>query len=97
MSKFLDRLDDLEKSIPSTFLDFLDMFRDFKQVIDSTFGCSVDENYVMVLQKLRESFDVLKSKYGVSENVKMHIILTHVSQLIEKNWERIRRVYRTNS
>ena len=78
VTKVLKNLDKLQEVLPVCFSAFLDFFNDFKKVIDSVFGVSLDPNYRSVLENLIMSFNKLRSEFGVSETLKLHIVFTHV-------------------
>ena len=82
VTKVLKNLDKLEEVLPVCFSAFLDFFNDFKKVIDSVFGVSLDPNYRSVLENLIMSFNKLRSEFGVSETPKLHIVFTHVQQFV---------------
>ena len=83
----MESVDKLEDEIPKEFIPFVDFFRELGQLKDSVFGFTLDPYYEIIIEKLRSTFSILKVNFGVTESVKIHIILTHITQFIQLTGE----------
>ena len=81
-SKVLKNLDLLGDIIPPAYISFLDCLYGLRNIIDSTFGFTLDPYYEDVIQNFTQSFEKLRLEFGVSETTKLHIIFNHVAQFI---------------
>ena len=84
VNKVLNSLPSLFEILPDDLFSFYNCLKDFKDVIDSCFGFTLDENYREVISKFQSSFSQLHMEFSVTETVKIHIILTHITQFIEQ-------------
>ena len=54
---------------------------------NSVFGFVLDPFYEIIIEKLRSTFSILKVNFGVTGSVKIHIILTHITQFLQLTGE----------
>ena len=83
VTKVLRLLGDLRSEAPRKFRPFTKCLEDFGSVAQACFKTNdLKENYEDTIDAFSKSFDVLKKKFDVTENVKIHEIKVHVGQWI---------------
>ena len=80
----LDQLEKLPTFTPDLQV-FVDVLRDFKQVIQSCYGFTLDPAYKEVLDKFRRTYLKMRNQHGVTVSVKFHQAFFHVRQSIDKH------------
>ena len=79
-SKVLKNLDSLEEVIPAKYALFLEVFKCFRDVVESCFGYLLDPYYKQVMAKFRAQMKKLQDKFNVSIPNKIHILCIHVEE-----------------
>ena len=84
VKKVLRLLDELRADAPRRFAPFIKCMEDFGAVAHACFRTNdLQANYKDSIKAFSKSFKVLKTKFEVTENVKIHEINVHVSQWID--------------
>ena len=85
-SKVLRLLDELERASPDHCAPFITNMRHFGDVIQACFKSNdLRADYWDTINRFKESFKVLKDKFGVSETPKIHEICVHVGEWCDEN------------
>ena len=84
VKKVLRLLDELKADAPNKFAPFIRCMKDFGSVAHACFKTDdLQANYKETIKAFSKSFKVLKMKFNVTENLKIHEINVHVSQWID--------------
>ena len=85
-NKVLQNLDKLERELPEELSLFLDLLKEFKQIVDKIFGFTLDPQWETYLKNFSRIFDEIQEYFpDVSETVKIHCLVKHVSQFLKKD------------
>ena len=82
VTKVMRSLGHLESLVPAELLPFVDTMRAFYDVVESTFGYTLDPFYENCINNFKLSFETLQGKFQITETVKVHMIKNHVQQYI---------------
>ena len=84
VAKVLRLLGELKGDAPNRCGPFIKCLEDFASVAHACFQTNdLQENYKDTIKAFSKSFKVLKDKFNVTENLKIHEINVHVSQWID--------------
>ena len=73
----------VEEVIPDKFAVFLEVFKCFRDVVESCFGYLLDPYYKQVMAKFRAQKKKLQDKFNVFIPNKIHILCIHVEEFCD--------------
>ena len=83
-NKVLKNLDKLEKELPEELSMYLDLLKEFKHIVDKIFGFTLDPQWETHLNNFSRIFYNIQEYFpSVSETVKIHCLIKHVSQFLK--------------
>ena len=84
MLQILKNLDKLSEFLPDHLHSYFQFLEDFRDLMEVTFGFTLGSDFRHRIRMFQDSFHILNSQFGVSETIKMHIIINHIEDFVEQ-------------